>query len=120
MSERYLEIINPSETIKGFDGKEFFSTNQTTKERTALTWKQVCVEALLNVQKDQEIPAEEKYKRFAIAQAIHASEASCMLSVSHAKDVMSQVGKLYGPLIVGRVFEKIHLAQQNATQKNTN
>lgn len=76
-----------------------------------LTLGSIACNALLTVHQDEALlPAEEKVKRFRMAQAaVKGGEQDC--AVEDVASLKKLIGKLYGPLVVGRVFEIIEGAQ---------
>ena len=64
-----------------------------------------CQEALTaTFQDEQALPAPEKVKRFMLALKIEGA-LPVDVSIEDAAEIKKLVGKAYGPLIVGRVYE---------------
>ena len=83
-----------TETEAGPDGKP---------KIVNLTLSRVAVNAVLgSLPEDREISGEQKLKRFLLAQKILNAEVE--LELEDVKLIKDRVGKVFGPLIVGRAF----------------
>lgn len=76
---------------------------RATEKRT-LTLYSVCAEALLAQLRDENPPGEEKARRYQLALKI-TNEDEIELTPEEAVLIRSLVAKVYGPLVVGQVWE---------------
>ncbi len=91
-----VEIENLKGTPLTINGKE-------NGEKATVGW--ACVEALLATYEDEKnLGGEEKIKRHKIAVKIHG-KPEVDLKAEEITKIKNLVGKAFGPLIVGRVFE---------------
>lgn len=71
-----------------------------------LTLLNVCQESLMtNFPDEQQLSGAEKVKRFGLALKIGGSVLPVDITIEEAAEIEKLVGKAYGPLVVGRVYE---------------
>lgn len=77
-------------------------------DETELKLLTVCQESLMaSFPDEQQLPAAEKVKRFVIAIKIGESSIPVDITIEEAAEIKKLVGKAYGSLVVGRVFEML-------------
>ena len=88
-----------------FDSKQIILRDPDTKEQEPLSLRKACIEALnaLNLPGDN-LDGEEKLKRFQLALRI-ASTSPVELADEERVKIKQLVGKMYSPIVVGRVHE---------------
>ncbi len=64
----------------------------------------VCAAMLATVPEDQNLPADKKVKMFRLAQ-IAIKRGKQDLPIEDVAFLKERIGKLYGPLVVGRVYD---------------
>ena len=90
--------INFNQPIKNIQGEEIKD----------LTLKTVSVEALLATFSDeQSLSGEEKAKRYVLATRIYTNPEELGLTVEEVAKIKQLIGKGYGPLVVGQVWEML-------------
>lgn len=94
--------IDFSSVLKGLDGKEL---KGDLKGEKSLTLGSVCVESLMASFPDEErLSGNDKVKRFKLAQKIY-NRTPVDITVEDASLIKELIGKAYGPLIVGQVWD---------------
>lgn len=94
--------VNFSIEIEDLDG---IPIPKSDTDKTNATVGSCCVNALMIVFKDeQNLSGEEKVKRLNLAQKIHG-KPEAEVTAEEIVLIKKLVGKAYGPLIVGRVYE---------------
>lgn len=88
--------------IRALDGTPLAASE---KDATPVTLGQVAETALITPPPGEQLSAEEKTRRYAIAVKIHAGRDP--LTVEEIATVKRAVGQLYGPLVVGRAWEML-------------
>lgn len=75
-------------------------------ERDTLTLKAVSTGALLSAHpSDENLPGEDKAKRFALAMTIEQADGAIDLKPEDVVTLRSLIGRGYAPLVVGRAYE---------------
>lgn len=99
--------IQMNQVLRTVMGTELMRQNPDTKATEVMTLRMVCAESLLTYFSDEmNIPAEEKHKRFKLAQRITMSQDEPVkLTVEELTLVKKLVGRLYGPVVVGPAFD---------------
>lgn len=93
--------FNPTTVFCDLSGGEILEGEQP------LTYGRVAINSLLHVQPDaQSQPTgEEKVKRFALAQRIHAAGGEIEVKTEEATLIKQSVAKIYAPIIVGPLWQ---------------
>lgn len=92
--------IDFSKELIGYDGEPL------KEGERVITLAMVCCNALMNqTEEDTKLPGEEKLRRFDLATVVYASKEPADLKVEDIVLLKTQVGKLYGPLVVGPVWK---------------
>lgn len=97
--------IQFNQILKDLDGENM--QEATPKGNKDLTLKSACVNALFVELQDERTSGKDKLERYALALKIHNSNDEVELKVEEFALLKNRVGKLYLPLIVGRVYEII-------------
>jgi len=110
--------IDFSTPICDFDGKPLplIKEGKVVEDKT-VTLATVCVEALNATFPDErELDGKEKFDRFMLASKVY-SGGEIDLKVEDLAMIKKLVGKAYGPLVVGRVYELIDEAKKPRSVK---
>lgn len=98
-----------NQKLKDFDGEVLITEKLVGKEtkKTPLTIAEVVINSLTaNFGDEKDLTGDEKVKRFILAQKIHRKkDGTAEITIDEASMVKKLVGKAYGVLIVGQVFE---------------
>ena len=107
-----MNKIDVTQTLKNLDGSDLTDATQicpTCGQATeARTWtlRLVLQNVLMAVVRDENPDGAEKALRYALAMRIHQND-EVELSVEERAKLKDLVGKVYGPLIVGQVWEML-------------
>ena len=101
--------INLNQKLKTFDGETLKTSKQIGKkiEEVPFTISEAIINSLTaNFEDEKDLTGEEKVKRFIIAQKVQRNKDKTIdLSVEDVSMVKKLVGKAFGVLIVGQVWE---------------
>ena len=99
--------------LKDFEGKALIFTAATAeKEAVNATLGKMMIESLLATFKDEEnLSGDEKLKRWQLAIKIKNADVMVELTVEEVALVKKLVGKAYGTIIVGQVWELLEGAE---------
>jgi len=75
------------------------------EENKAVTLGTVCVNALLSTAQSDTTPGQEKAARYKLAMKIHGEAGDVDVTAEDISRMKDLCGKIYGPLVVGRVWE---------------
>ena len=107
-----MNKINVTQTLKNLDGSELQDVQQTcptcgqTTEARTWTLRLVLQTALMTIMRGENTDGAEKVTRYALAMRVHQSD-EVELNVEERAKLKDLVGKIYGPLIVGQVWEML-------------
>ncbi len=97
--------IDMTKTIKNLIGVDLENPESKLPKKEPLTMKIVCTNSLLTqTQDDQNINGNEKAKRFELAMRVY-TEKEIDLDIDELKMIKDLIGKIYGPLVVGRAYQ---------------
>lgn len=115
--------VNFNQNLKALDGKPLVDPQETARvlaeeqkkavkagldfvgsgKKFYLKMKKVCIDALILPKVGDKTSPEEKVKRFKLAMRIE--EGDTEITIEEAALLKDLVGEMFGPLIVGRVWE---------------
>ena len=93
--------VDWSTPIRALDGT-VITLSETDK--SPLTLSKVSVDAMLATVQGEQLMAEDKSKRFAIAMKVQMGE---QLTIEETALLKKVIGQVYGPLVVGRAYQII-------------
>lgn len=105
--------INASATLIGVDGVAIAISD---KDKTPAELRTTVVQALLGVYQDEQINGNDKLLRFKLAEKIQVGGV-VDLTVEEVVLVKLLVGKMYGPGIVGPVYNALENSPQESADK---
>ena len=97
--------ITTNQVLKDYEGKDIIEESAKGEKRT-ITIRDVFSVALNTQTKDEVITAEEKAKVFQISTKLYTGN-EVDLTVDQLSLIKERVGKIYNPLVYGRVCELI-------------
>lgn len=89
-----------STILSSIEGKPLLDENQQP-----LTLKTVVCNALMTTYQGERIAGKEKYRRFKLAQRVMNTQGATELSKDEATLVTELIGQLYGPVVVGPIYD---------------
>jgi len=89
--------------IKTQTGDYFIKTIEVPEEK--LTLKDICLNVLMSLDKDEKTDGEEKYKRFKLGMLIGDSKEYVELDAEEITKIKKLIGNLYSPLILGQCYD---------------
>lgn len=93
--------VNFNKPILDLDGNPFIQAEKP------VTIAYASKEALLAIYPKEEISADEKVRRFKLAEKIYSSSGDCEISLEEAVLIKKLVGIAYGANVVARVYEAL-------------
>jgi len=92
--------VNFAQELKTLDGRSI-----KYADRGQMYLKDATLDALLaTFQDEQNLPGEEKAKRYVLATRIYSNPEKLELKAEEVALIKKQIGRLFGPLVVGQAF----------------
>lgn len=91
-------LVPLDKVLTNLDGKALQNDGKN------LTLRDVCASALLQVSAQENIPGDEKVKRYTLALAVFSSKEDLDLAVEDVALIKKLVGEQFAPMVVGQVW----------------
>ena len=86
--------------IQDLNGEKFCEDDG----KTYLTIGSACIFAILQANIDSKTPAEEKFKRYQLAQKLYG-QSEVELTIDEVAKLKEWVGIAYSPMVMGRIYD---------------
>lgn len=99
--------IDFTQVLMDMDGEPLTQVKKANGEPVKITLGGVCVDALLAQIPDEKMDGKESFERFNLANRIHGASEPVDIAAEDIAKIKACTGKLYLPLIVGQVWNKL-------------